>query len=176
MKQIIDIYTATYADHREKEYQGTAFAALIKGKKGTVVYANSYKTLTYIDVWMKEMAMLLARITINPTEFDDAVIHIHSWTPNVNRMSKKLLSVYDELKQYDDEKIWKNASVMLRRKNRTFYPYHNDLMKIINTLLVLNKRIPLTLVCKATSPHRTIEMKTVYQSAIVELENPSTNE
>lgn len=168
MKQVIDIYTGTFSDNIDKKIKGTGFAAICKGKHGSATVTAYNEELSYMELWMKEMASILGQFQFDVTQFDGCVIAIHTWTPNLNLMCKKLHSIYNELKSYDED-MWDVVTLKLRRKNRSKYPYHDDAVSIVLSLLRINQTMPLNVLFLVTAPKKQPVMGLAYQKAEVAL-------
>lgn len=140
MTTIINLYTGLYSDNINKQIPGTAFGALMvtgsESKHKSAYDANS----TYMTVWMENIAQLLERIAEQSALPESLSIFTHVWNNNVHTMCKKLLSIYNELKDHDSS-LWVVLDLKLRRKNKSYYEYHDKMKRIVIALLTINKRV-----------------------------------
>jgi len=168
MKQCIDIYTGTYVDNKDKQVKGVAFAAICKGKKGSYTHTNTDPEQTSaMEMWMSEMDTILKRIPADTTQFEECALIIHSWSHNLKKITSKMQSIYNQLKEYDED-MWDVVAIKLRRANGTKYPYHDQMASIMLTLLRYNKMLPLDVKFVSTSP-KNAAMGLAYQRAEVAL-------
>lgn len=147
MKQCIDIYTACYADNKEKKLKGTGFGALIVTKTKKQTISGHSDTLSYLDLWMEEMATVIEGLlgTGVVHTFESVALAIHTYEMNTGKVLQKLKKVYDEVKQYGPDS-WDIVELKLRRANKTYYPYHNAMLRIVMTMLQYNVTIPLNVI------------------------------
>lgn len=146
MKQCVDIYTACYTDNKEKKLKGTGFGALIVTKTKKQSISEYSDTLSYLELWMEEMADILESMLGADVvhEFEGMTLALHTYEMNTGRVLQKLKKVYDQMKEYGPD-CWDVVELKLRRSNKTYYTYHTAMVRIVNTLLNYNASIPLQL-------------------------------
>lgn len=169
MNQCIDIYTGVYADNIDKKKPGAAFGAVCVGKGGNSSTSSYDPNMSYMQIWMTEIAALLSEIPVDHLSYDSLYLMIHTWTPNINKMCKKMQSIFDQLKELNED-AWDVLDIKLRRANRSRYEYHAEMKKIVRSLLLLNRRIKLTFSFKVSSPRHHPHMGIAYQKAEVALD------
>lgn len=140
MTTIINLYTGLYSDNINKQIPGTAFGALmVTGSDSS--HKSAYDTkATYMTMWMSNIAQLLERIAEQSALPESLSLFTHVWNNNVHTMCKKLLSIYNELKEHNPS-LWVVLDLKLRRKNKSYYEYHNEMKRIVLALLTINKRV-----------------------------------
>lgn len=170
MKQCIDIYTAVHSDNINKQKPGSAFGAVCVGKVNTQTRAAYDEDKTYLPMWMASMSVIIGSIANGSLGYESVTLLIHTWTPNINKMCKKLQSIFEQLKDLDEE-AWDVVEIKLRRSNRTKYEYHDDMAAILLHLLHLNKHVPTQVQFCITSPKKATQMSVAHQKAELALIN-----
>lgn len=147
MKQCIDIYTACYADNKEKKYKGVGFGAVVVTKTKRRTFSEFSNDSTYLEIWMDEVATLLESLIGNGVvhDFESVALGIHTYEMNTGKVMQKIKKVYEQLRQYDSES-WDVVDLKLRRANKPYYPYHDAMVRIVKVMLQYDKSIPLTLI------------------------------
>lgn len=156
---IINIYTGLYSDNINKEIPGTAFGAIMSAG-GESKHTSTYDpNATYMVLWMDNMASLLEKIADQCTLHESITLFTHVWNNNVHIMCKKLLSIFNELKDHEPT-LWKVLDLKLRRKNKSYYEYHVSMKRIVIALLTINRRIKtFTVYFNATHPFNCGDMR-----------------
>ena len=169
MKQCIDVYTGLYTDNTN----GTAYTYMVVGKAAKEPVRGLIADDTYMNTWMNTTSKVVARLPEDYINYEETTLFIHCWTPNIVRMGRKMVSVYNQLKDYD-ESMWDVLDIKLRKPNKARYEYHDAMKSMILCLLERNSRTPLTLEIKATPPKKAPEMGLLYQKAIKLLEDSAS--
>lgn len=166
MTQCIDMYTGVFTDNIDKKKPGAAFGAVMVNKHRVATTSNYDPASTYLQIWMKNIAEQLDAIAKSPLTDTEVTMFVHTWTPNINKMCVKMQSVFDQLKSYDED-AWDVLDIKLRRANRQRYEYHNDMVTIVKSLLVLNRRpnTKFSFQFVVTSPRKQQHMGVAYQKA-----------
>lgn len=152
MTTIINLYTGLYSDNINKKVPGTAFGAIMVTGSDSNHRAKYDPSSTYMTVWMNNIAQLFEKIAEQPTLPESISLFTHVWNNNVHTMCKKLLSIFTELKDHDPS-LWMVIDLKLRRKNKSYYEYHDEMKRILIALLTINKRInTFTVYFNATHP------------------------
>lgn len=174
MKQCIDIYTGLHSDNIKQEQTGSAFGLVLAGKVTKQTRGVYDKDKTYMQLWFASMAPIIRNIANGSAGYDSVTLFIHTWTPNLNKILKKLQSILDQMKDYD-EASWPVIDIKLRKSNQQKYEYHDDMKDIMLHLLQLNKMVPTDVKFCVTSPTRSPEMLVAYQHAKLAMEDDLTS-
>ena len=118
MATIINLYTGIYSDNINKTIPGTAFGAIMATGSDSSHRTAYDPSATYMTVWMENIAQLFERLADQSTLPESITLFTHVWNNNVHIMCKKLLSIFNELKDHDPS-LWVVLDLKLRRKNKS---------------------------------------------------------
>lgn len=164
MTQCIDIYTGVFTDNIEKKRSGSAFGAVLVGKGGNSSSGVYNPNMTYMQIWMTEIATYISEIPVDHLSYDSLTLFVHTWTPNINKMCAKMQSIFNQMKDLNED-AWDVLDVKLRRANRQRYEYHAEMRQIVRSLLQLNRRTKLNFQFKVSAPRKFPLMGIAYQKA-----------
>lgn len=140
MTTIINLYTGLYSDNINKEVPGTAFGVIMVTGSDSSHRSAYDASSTYMNVWMENIACLLSRLAEQSALPESLSLFTHVWNNNVHIMCKKLQSIFNELRDHDPS-LWVVLDLKLRRKNKSYYEYHDAMKRIVTALLTINKRV-----------------------------------
>lgn len=169
MKQTLDVYTGLYTDNKN----GTAYTFMTVGKTGRESVRGWVLEETYMDTWFKCTEKVITRLPEDHINYTETYLLVHCWTPNIIKMGRKLVSIYNQLKEFD-ESMWDIVDIKLRKPNKGRYAYHEEMKAMLLCLLERNRRTPLTFNILATPPKKSPEMELLYQKSIKLLEDSAS--
>jgi hypothetical protein len=169
----ISIYTSHLTDGIDKQRRGAVFAALID-RRGVKYEQTLYgQDDTYMTIWLKGVLQVLTTFKdVGPKDKqvkeEGLLLRIHSTHKNIYAISKKIESVFNELRTFNDVK----AALIdrkMRKSNRGLYPYHDTLVSIVQTLLAIDGLIRFDFAFHPVHP-RHPSMRSVHQIADIALD------
>lgn len=164
-ESIINLYTGMFSDNINKEKQGTAISVILMCGSESKHMTKYDPTQTYMPLWMDTIAHMLEQVAEQATLPSTLSVFVHMWNNNVHTMCKKLFSIYNELNSHD-QTFWSVLPLKLRRKNKSYYEYHDAMMRIVTSLLIINQRVDNFMVhFNATMPYHCGDMRTAQQLA-----------
>lgn len=161
------VYTAHYTEHESNKLM--AHSLLVDQDGVSKLIKQTSTEMTYMQIRLDALCQFFERVekAIEPaiTAYNSITVTVYGCNSNFNKLAVKLGSVYRDLQPLaENGDVVGLLNLKLRRKDRSYYPHHRLMVRLMSSLLRLSTKVQLHIKFKPASGN-TPQMVTALQVA-----------